>query len=308
MQKGLILRSTGSWYDVSDEQGEMYKGRLRGKLKLNDTKQTNPIAVGDYVDFEVESEADKTVMISRVHERENKVVRQSTRQRYNDHVLAANVDQALVLATLSMPRTSLGFIDRFLVAATSSQVPAVIVFNKCDLLTPEGVAFQAELRELYESIGYATLEISALTDPKLAQVWNLIRGKKTLVAGHSGVGKSTLVNALAPDISQKTAAVSKFANKGVHTTTFAEMFEIEPGTFLIDTPGIKELGIVGLEENQVGFYFPEIKMRAGDCKYYNCSHQHEPGCKVIEAVEAGEIAGSRYHSYLSILAGNDNRK
>jgi ribosome biogenesis GTPase len=212
------------------------------------------------------------------------------------------------MATLTLPRTSLGFIDRFLVAATSSDIPTTILFNKADLLDEEAIGYLDEIREIYERLGYPTMLISALEDPRQEELWERLRGRKSLLAGHSGVGKSTLVNALVPGIGQRTAAVSEFANKGVHTTTFAEMFEIAPDTYLIDTPGIKELGIIGLETNQLGFYFPEIKALSNTCKYYNCSHVHEPGCKVVEAVEAGDIAPSRYNSYLSMLENDDNRR
>lgn len=306
---GLVLRSTGSWYDVRClDSGKEYRGRLRGKLKLKGFKLTNPIAVGDYVYFEVEDIEEKTVRILDIKERDNYLIRQSTRQRYSGHIIAANVDQAYVMATLTLPRTSLGFIDRFLVSATSSDIPAGILFNKADLLDEEALEYLQEIRDLYEGLGYNTLLTSALEDESQEEVKSMLEGKKTLLAGHSGVGKSTLVNALAPQIKQKTSEVSSFAKKGVHTTTFAEMFEISHDTFIIDTPGIKELGIIGLEENQMGFYFPEIRERASECKYYNCTHIHEPGCKVIEAVDAGEVAVSRYNSYLSILENYDNRR
>lgn len=223
-------------------------------------------------------------------------------------MIAANVDQAILIVTLSMPRTSVGFIDRFLVAAESSEIPTVIVFNKADLLQEGDKELYHYLKALYEDLGYQTILISALEGSNLSAINSILKGKKSLVAGHSGVGKSTLLNALAPAFNQKTAEVSTFANKGVHTTTFAEMFEVDKDSYLIDTPGIKELGIMGLEENQLGFYFPEIKALSESCKYYNCSHTHEPSCAVIEAVENETIAPSRYHSYLSILEGDDNRR
>lgn len=308
MNKGLVLRSTGSWYDILTSEGKLCKGRLRGKLKLKGYKLTNPIAVGDYVQYEMEHEIENTVRILDIVERSNFIVRQSTRKKYSGHIIAANIDQAFLMATLTQPRTSLGFIDRFLVATTSSNVPTTILFNKADLLDEEAMGYLDEIKAIYENIGYPTMLISALEDKEQPALWEKLKGKKSLLAGHSGVGKSTLVNALVPDIQQKTAEISNFANKGVHTTTFAEMFEIAPETYLIDTPGIKELGIIGLEENQIGFYFPEIRDLADGCKYYNCTHTHEPGCKVYEAVEAGEIAPNRYNSYLSILENDDNRR
>ena len=307
-QKGQVIRSTGSWYDIIDENKKLWKGRLRGKLKLNNYKLTNPIAVGDYVQFEPENPEEGTVRIVNIYERDNYIVRQSTRKKWHGHIIAANIDHAVVMATLTLPRTSLGFIDRFLVAAESSGVPATILFNKADLLAQPGLDFLKKLQDLYTGIGYGTMLISALHDTGLDELKDLLRGKKTLIAGHSGVGKSTLLNALAPTIQQRTAEVSTFANKGVHTTTFAEMFEIEPDTYLIDTPGIKELGIIGLEENEIGFYFPEMKELLGQCKFHNCTHTHEPDCKVIEAVEEDRISASRYHSYLSILEGTDTHR
>lgn len=308
LQKGLIMRSTGSWYEILDGQSKIRKGRLKGKLRLKGYRFTNPIAVGDYVDFELEDEDENTVAIVNIHERKNYIVRQSTRKKYQGHIISSNLDLAIVIATLAMPRTSLGFIDRFLVAAESSNVPAAIFFNKSDLLDSEGIEFLEELCDLYESLGYQTLIISALEKQNLEEAKEMVRGKVSLVAGHSGVGKSTLLNALVPNLEIRTKEISTFANKGVHTTTFAEMFEIMPETYLIDTPGIKELGIIGLGENEITFYFPELKALVRECKFNNCTHTHEPGCKVLEALENGEIAPTRYHSYLSILEGYDNRR
>lgn len=308
MSKGLVLRSTGSWYDIKTSEGKLCRGRLRGKLKLKGYKLTNPIAVGDHVHYEMENEEENTVTILDIEERKNFIIRQSTRKKYSGHIIAANMDQAFIMATLTQPRTSLGFIDRFLVSAESSNIPTTILFNKADLLNEEAMEYLDSIKAIYEKIGYPTMLISALEDPKQEDLWARLKGKKSLLAGHSGVGKSTLVNALVPKIDQKTAEISAFANKGVHTTTFAEMFEIASNTYLIDTPGIKELGIIGVEENQIGFFFPEIKALADKCKYYNCSHAHEPNCKVYEAVEAGEIAPSRYNSYLSIMENDDNRR
>lgn len=309
MEKGLIIRSTGLWYEVmGTETKKIYRGRLRGKLKLKEMKVTNPIAVGDYVLIELEDEKENTVLITDVLPRENYIVRQSTHKTAHEHIIASNIDQAFLIATLFMPKTSFGFIDRFLVVAESSSIPTILLFNKVDLLDEETHEYLQEVRAMYESLGYRTYGISALQPESVEKIRPLTIGKKTLIAGHSGVGKSTLLNQLIPTAQQKTAEVSTFANKGVHTTTFAEMFIGEQESYLIDTPGIKELGIIGLGEQELTFYFPEMKELQGKCRYYNCTHRHEPACAVIQAVEEGRIAITRYESYVSIFEAQDNRK
>ncbi len=304
----MVVRSTGSWYEVLAEDGSMYRGRLRGKFKKDGFKTTNPIAVGDFVLYREEDPDENTVLILDIEERENYVVRQSTHKKGNRHIIAANVDQVLVMATLGKPRTSPGFIDRCLVSAESFHIPAIILFNKLDILTEKGLAFQQEFSEMYRQIGYQSLGVSAQEGTHLAELEVLLEGKKTLIIGHSGVGKSTLINRLIPGVQQRTSGISHFANKGVHTTTFAEMFNLNQNSLLIDTPGIKELGIIGLEENEVWLYMPEIRQVAEYCKFYNCTHRHEPGCAVIAAVEEGIVPETRYHSYLSILQNEDNRR
>ncbi|PWJ41997.1 ribosome small subunit-dependent GTPase A [Sediminitomix flava] len=309
MTKGLIVRSTGSWYDIFDEENQKsYKGRLRGRFKLKGMKVTNPIAVGDYVHFELENESENTVVITELLKRDNYIIRQSTRKKYHGHVIAANIDQAILIATLVSPRTSLGFIDRFLVSAESFGIPVTIAFNKCDLLLEEDLEYQEQLMALYENLGYNCVAISALTDDDTDIIDELILGKKSLLAGHSGVGKSTLINRIDPNISQRTDEISTFADKGKHTTTFAQMFQVNDNSFVIDTPGIKELGIIGLEDLTIGHFFPEIKDAMGHCKYHNCTHVHEPNCEVLKRVEGGKIALPRYQSYLSILNSDDNRR
>ncbi|MEN7550856.1 ribosome small subunit-dependent GTPase A [Rapidithrix thailandica] len=308
MKKGFVIKSTGSWYEIRDDEGKAYKGRLRGKFKQKGYKVTNPIAVGDYVKFELEQSQEGTVLITDILPRDNHIIRQSTHRKWHGHIIAANMDQAIILVTLSLPRTSLGFLDRFLVAAEAYDIPAVIVFNKIDLLDEKAEQEMGYLMDLYNSIGYKCLSLCALTGKNVEAFIKVIQHKKTLIAGHSGVGKSTLINRVNPEIQQKTAEISTFANKGKHTTTYAEMFEILPGTFLIDTPGIKELGIMHVEENELGFCFPEIREIQQNCKFYNCTHTHEPGCAVLEKVENEEIAYSRYLSYLSILENEDNRR
>lgn len=309
MQQGLITRSTGSWYDLVNEDGHLYKGRLRGKNKLTNHKLTNPIAVGDYVLFELENVADQQwVVIHEIVPRNNYIARQSPHKNHQGHVIAANIDQAILLATLAMPRTSLGFIDRFLVTTEAFRIPTLVVFNKTDVLDEVGLAYQTELSATYTNIGYPCLQISAAEDSNFDGLWEQLRGKKTLLSGHSGVGKSTLLNRLAPDLRQRTSEISNFSNKGVHTTTFAEMFEIAANTCLIDTPGIKELGLTDIPPADIAHYFPEMRELLGQCRYHNCSHTNEPACAVKQAVEQEKIALSRYHSYLSMFNGIDNRR
>ncbi|WP_138484909.1 ribosome small subunit-dependent GTPase A [Dyadobacter bucti] len=307
--KGLVLRSTGSWYDVRDTRdAHIWQCRLKGKFKALGLKVTNPIAVGDYVQFEVEDETQNFGIIHEILPRENYVVRQSVHKAAFAHLIAANVDQAILIATLVFPRTSLGFIDRFLVAIESFRIPGVLIFNKQDLLNDNMKDFQSELMELYTSLGYTCLATTAIGGGGLEEFADLLKGKVSLLSGHSGVGKSTLVNAIAPDLDIKTQEVSTFANKGVHTTTFAEMFELEKDTFIIDSPGIKELGLSDMKPEEISHYFPEMRDLLNQCRFNNCQHINEPGCAVKDAVSEGGIALSRYESYLSMVGGGDNRK
>ena len=305
--EGIVMKSTGSWYQVLvDEQ--FYACRLRGKFKIKGLKVTNPIAVGDQVVLEIEDPQENTGVITDILPRKNYIIRKSTRKAFHGHIIAANLDQAILVATLVFPRTSMGFIDRFLVSAESFRIPAVLVFNKTDLLSQEQRALQDELMSLYESIGYRCLAISALSDASVPPVQRIIADKVSLFSGHSGVGKSTLLNQIAPESAQRTAEVSTFANKGVHTTTYAEMFQTTSGTFVIDTPGIKELGLMDINDGELGHYFPEMRMLLGECRFHNCIHTQEPGCAVRDAVEQGTIDESRYYSYLSMLEDEDNRR
>ena len=306
--QGLIIRSTGSWYDIRNADGHIFQGRLKGKFKIKGLKFTNPIAVGDRVTFDVEDEVENTAIITDIAARENYIIRQSVHKTAQGHILAANLDQAVLLATLAMPRTSLGFIDRFLVSAESFRIPTTIVFNKADILSDEGLEFQQEIIELYERIGYQCLSTSATEGEGVEEFRNLLDHKVTLLSGHSGVGKSSLVNAISPDLNLRTNEVSTFANKGVHTTTFAEMFELAPDTYIIDTPGIKELGLMNTSKEEIGHYFPEMRDRLNQCRFNNCLHLNEPGCAIKEAVAQNEIAESRYMSYLSMMDGGDNRR
>ncbi|MBO0937003.1 ribosome small subunit-dependent GTPase A [Fibrella sp. HMF5335] len=308
MSIGLIIRSTGSWYDLRSEDGHIYHARLKGKFKIKDLKVTNPIAVGDRVQYDVEDEAENTAIIYDIEPRENYIIRQSVHKTAHGHILAANLDQAVLLATLTLPRTSLGFIDRFLVAAESFRISTTVVFNKTDILNDEGLDHQREIQDMYEKIGYNTLATSATKGDGVEAFRDLLNGKITLLSGHSGVGKSSLVNAIAPTLDLRTNEVSTFANKGVHTTTFAEMFELTPDTFIIDTPGIKELGLVETSKEEIAHYFPEMRDRLNQCRFHNCLHINEPGCAIKAAVEDGDIAESRYYSYLSMMEGGDNRR
>ncbi|UTA70332.1 ribosome small subunit-dependent GTPase A [Emticicia sp. 21SJ11W-3] len=302
------MRSTGSWYEVRTEQGNILQCRLKGKFKIKDLKVTNPIAVGDKVAFDLESETENTGIIYDILARENYIIRQSVHKTAHGHLIATNLDQAILIATLTFPRTSLGFIDRFLVTAESFRIPTILVFNKLDILVDEAIAYQEELANLYESLGYQCVFTSATNNIGVDTFRNLLNGKVSLLSGHSGVGKSTLINAIAPDLDLRTSEISTFANKGVHTTTFAEMFEISPDTFIIDSPGIKELGLADMEKEEISHYFPEMREKLGKCRFHNCLHIDEPKCAVKDAVIEGTIAESRYNSYLSMVLGEDNRK
>lgn len=305
--RGRVIKSTGSWYEVKTEAGDIYHSRLRGKFKQDDMKINNPIAVGDWVFIEQEGEKESAV-IKEIEPRQNYIIRQSTRKSAFSHIIASNLDQAILVATLSFPRTSLGFIDRFLVSAESFRIPSILVLNKTDLMDDEAKANALELKALYESIGYPTFLISVLENEGLDEIRDQIKGKTSLISGHSGVGKSSLLNALIPDLALKTGVVSKFANKGTHTTTFAEMFEMDSESTIIDTPGIKELGLVEMEKEEISDYLPEMRAYLGQCKFHNCLHVNEPSCAVLDAFVAGEIADSRYMSYLSMLEDTDNRR
>lgn len=306
--KGVVIKSTGSWYLVRDEEGQLHRARLRGKFKLKGMKVSNPLAVGDRVAFEVEEAGDDTAVIHKIEDRENYIIRQSTHKTAYSHIIAANLDQALLIVTLVSPRTSFGFIDRFLVTAEAYDIPTTLVFNKTDLYDEDVQEYQRQISHMYAQIGYPSLAVSAKDNEGIDEVKALLHGKTTLLSGHSGVGKSSLINLIVPDLELKTSEISGFSDKGVHTTTFAEMFEIDTETFIIDTPGIKELGIVDIPAAELSHYFPEMRERLNQCRFNNCTHFNEPGCAVIEAVRHNDISLSRYESYLSMLHGEDNRK
>ena len=306
--KGLVMKSTGSWYLVRGVDGTLHRCRLRGKIKLKDLKVSNPIAVGDVVDFEIEEAGEETGVINKIADRDNYIIRKSTHKTAHSHILAANLDRALLVVTLVSPRTSFGFIDRFLITAEAYDIPVTILYNKSDLYDAETAQYQGQILAMYNQIGYPGIICSTLTGQGLDEINALLSNSKTLFSGHSGVGKSTLINQLAPNLDLKTTEISDYSDKGKHTTTYAEMFEIAPDTYIIDTPGIKELGLVDIPREQLSYFFPEMRERLNQCKYHNCLHVNEPGCSVQEALKACKISLTRYESYRSILDESDNRR
>lgn len=299
--KALVYKSTGSWYILKDKEGKFWNGRVKGVLKLDDITSTNPVAVGDYVEADTESDADNTAIITEIHERNNYINRQSPRHKYQHHIVAANLDQSLLIATLKEPRTSRGFIDRFLVASEMYHVKPVIVFNKSDLYKKKEMDKYEQLKEMYEAVGYKVLLVSAEKKEGVDTIENLLKDKTTLLSGHSGVGKSSLLNLIFPDIHLKTGDISGWSGKGQHTTTFAEMYDLPFGGRVIDTPGMREFGLVDIPKQEVSHYFPEMRDRLSNCQFNNCLHINEPDCAIKEAVINGEIDEDRYVSYVNIL-------
>ena len=286
---------------VRDENKAIYKARLRGKFKHAGLKLTNPIAVGDIVNFEIEDEQSGSYIINKIEPRENLFVRKSSRKKAFDHIIASNIDQAVIFATLKFPKTSLGFIDRFLVSAESYRIPAVIIFNKSDLYKEEDLLQYLMLKDYYDSIGYPTMICSVKNEKGLDAIKELLKDKTTLIAGHSGVGKSTVVNYLNPELDLNTGEISQANNKGTHVTTYAEMHEVFENAYIIDSPGIKEIGITGITKYELKDQFPEMRRFLNQCKYSNCLHLHEPNCIVTENIENESIADWRYNSYVTIL-------
>lgn len=300
---GILTKSTGSRYLVRLPNGEIIDCVLKGKIRLDGRKTTNPVAVGDVVD--VESDENGDYVIANIHPRKNYIIRKSINLSKQAQILASNLDQAMLVVTLVAPRTSLGFIDRFLITAEAYSIPAILVFNKSDVLNEELLGLQQEIISIYENAGYKCIVVSSLKKQNLDEVKDLLKDKTTLISGHSGVGKSTLINAIEPGLDLKTGDISSVHLKGMHTTTFAELHPLSFGGFIIDTPGIKELGLVEMKKEEVGHYFPEIRKVMNNCKFNNCLHVNEPKCAVKEAVENGEISEERYHSYLGILNGEE---
>ncbi len=304
--EGTVYRSTGSWYEVKALNNDFWKCRLKGKFKLDESiRSSNPIAVGDVVHFDIEDKTAQTGTIYEIQQRQNYVARQSPQNRNLKHIISANLDQSVLIATLKKPKTSTGFIDRFLVSCEAFHIPAVIVFNKRDLYDDEDLARYASLKALYEGIGYKVLLVSAEKKFHIDSFIQTLENKTSLISGHSGVGKSSLINLVLPHENLRVKAVSDWSGKGMHTTTFAEMFDINHQSRLIDTPGIRELGIVEIEKEELSGYFPEMRQRLQDCKFNNCLHLNEPMCAIQKAVSNGEISEERFGNYLSILASMD---
>jgi ribosome biogenesis GTPase len=306
--KALVYKSTGSWYTVKNQAGRMVNARIKGIFKIDEITSTNPIAVGDEVEIETEDEIENTAIITEILPRRNYVNRQSPRQKYQHHIIAANVDQSVLMATLKEPKTSQGFIDRFLVACEMYHVPAAIVFNKADLYRKKEEERYEEWKQMYESIGYKTFLISVEKQIGIEEVKIFLKDKITLFSGHSGVGKSSFINIVCPELSLKTQDVSGWSGKGLHTTTFAEMFDLSFGGKIIDTPGMREFGLVDLAKQELSHYFPEMRERLNDCQFNNCLHINEPGCAIKKVLESEEINIDRYISYCNILDSIEERK
>lgn len=296
---GLVIKNTGSWYLVRTDEQKNFECKIKGSFRLKGIRTTNPIAVGDRVVFDVDTEG--FGLISEIQERKNYIIRKSSNLSKQAHIIAANLDQTYLVVTINYPETTTVFIDRFLATAEAYRVPAKLVFNKIDLYSAEELEYLESLISLYSSIGYECLKVSSFTGEGIEELRESLKDKITLFSGHSGVGKSTLINSVEENLLAKTSEISEYHNKGMHTTTFSEMYELSKGGFLIDTPGIKGFGMVYMEEKEVSHYFPEIFAVSKDCRFGNCTHVQEPGCAVLEAVSNHWISQSRYLSYLNIL-------
>ena len=299
--KALIYKSTGSWYVAKTNDGKAFNARIKGVLKIDGITSTNPIAVGDVVEMELENETENTATITSIAERKNYVARVSPHNKHQHHIVASNLDQSILFATLKDPKTSQGFIDRFLVACEMYHVPAIIVFNKADIYKKKELEKFELLKSIYESIGYKVVLTSIIENKGVDEIKTLLKNKTTLLSGHSGVGKSTFINIIFPELYLKILEVSEWSGKGMHSTTFAEMFDLPFGGKIIDTPGIRELGLDDITKQELSGYFPEMKKLVNDCQFNNCVHFNEPGCAVKAAVNKGSISEERYISYLTIM-------
>lgn len=299
---GKVIRSTGSWYTVLSDSAKEFQCKLKGRFRTKGIRTTNPVAVGDVVDFQFESNSE-TGVIDKIHKRHNYIIRKATKLSKSTHIIAANIDQAVIVVSLIKPRTSTGFIDRFLATAEAYHIPSIIIFNKNDLYSSEIRQQLTYFKNTYEKAGYQCLITSVPEKYNLTAFKNILENKESLLAGHSGVGKSALINAVDSSLNLKTGRISSFHEKGTHTTTFAEMHPLSFGGVIVDTPGIKEFGLVEFEKAELGQRFPEIRERMHDCRFNNCLHVDEPACAVLEALENGEIAAFRYTNYLNMLQG-----
>lgn len=303
---GTVYKSTGSWYFVKSEKGDLYQCRIKGKFRIKGIKSTNPIAVGDSVEFDIERKGDEEIgVIKLIHERANYIVRKSVNLSKQTQVIASNIDLAFLLITINNPPTLTTFIDRFLVTAQAYSIKVILVFNKIDSYKEEEKREIAYLKDIYETIGYTCIEVSAIKNINLDIIKSLMKGKTSLFSGHSGVGKTTLLNSLEPGLNLKTKQISDQHQQGQHTTTFAEMFDLSFNASIIDTPGIKGFGVVAIEKEELGDYFTEFFALRSGCKFHNCIHVNEPQCAVKDALETGAVSWSRYKSYLQILEGEE---
>ena len=302
--EGLVVRSTGSWYSVQTEDGNTYECKLKGRFKIKGIRTTNPIAVGDYIVFEWKDDK-KIGLIHTIKERKNYIIRKSVNLSKKSHIIAANIDQAIVVITLASPRTSTGFIDRFLITTEAYHIPAVLVFNKIDLYDKELQTAKDDLKNIYINLGYTCIDVSATEEVNLDELKDIMKAKTSLFSGHSGVGKSALINALDKSKDIRVGEISEAHSKGTHTTTYAEMHHLDFGAYIIDSPGIKEFGLIDFEKQELSHYFPEMASRLQGCKFNDCTHEHEPDCAIIEAVRNAEISFSRYENYIKILHGDE---
>ncbi|WP_287679777.1 ribosome small subunit-dependent GTPase A [Bacteroides sp.] len=306
MDKGLVIKNTGSWYLVKTDEGSTVECKIKGNFRLKGIRSTNPVAVGDRVKIIRNQEG--TAFITEIEDRKNYIIRRSSNLSKQSHIIASNLDQCMLIVTVNYPETSTTFIDRFLASAEAYRIPVCLVFNKTDRYSEDENRYLDGLINLYTTIGYQCYKVSALNNIGIEEIKKALEGKITLFSGNSGVGKSTLINAILPEQNLKTGDISNVHNKGMHTTTFSEMFPVNGGGYIIDTPGIKGFGTFDMEDEEVGHYFKEIFKFSADCKYGNCTHRHEPGCAVREAVEKHYISESRYTSYLSILDDKEDGK
>ncbi len=304
MDKGTVIRTTGSHYTVKNSEGKEFECCIKGKFKISGIKSTNPIAIGDIVEF-IPSDSTSYGLICKIEQRKNYIIRKATKLSKQTHIIASNIDQALLIVTAVLPRTSTGFIDRFLLTCEAYKIPCILVFNKIDLYEEETRQYADYLMSIYENIGYKCIETSAIEKTGLETLKEILQDKTSLLSGHSGVGKSALINAIDSNLNLKTSAISLSNLKGRHTTTFAQMFPLAFGGNIIDTPGIKSFGMVDFAAEEVARYYPEMRTRLSECKYYNCTHIHEPDCAIKKAVENGESSQERYSNYINIVNGEE---